>query len=284
LIRDLLKKICFFVFYAAKKKELTFLIRKKLNPNINFIKLSNKKILMISPHSDDETIGCGALINVISKNNYLKFLLLTNEKNQKKSSIRQKEYLNAVNTLARKSVKPDMLGLPDGELYLNKDKLNSKVSSIVTRNKIEILFVTSVFDFHPDHRAAAFAALDLLKVGKVNEVFMYFTNHPVNFSLVNYFIHFNDGLFLLKKQALSNFKSQNNLNFKGLIDISKLQSKALGFQDGGVELFIKIDRNSVDKFLTSLEYLKPQFSVYDYKKSVIHPFYGIKNILFWDVK
>jgi hypothetical protein len=40
----------------------------------------------------------------------------------------------------------------------------------------------------------------------------------------------------------------------------------------------------VDKFLTSLEYLKPQFSVYDYKKSVIHPFYGIKNILFWDVK
>lgn len=107
----------------------------------------NKKILIVSPHQDDETLGCGALINKYSS--IVDILLVTNGElgnpeltKAETVAIRNKEF-----DLATKGVhKTFKMGLRDSNFSfgeLKKKKFNFK--------QYDAIFVPGKKELHPDH-------------------------------------------------------------------------------------------------------------------------------------
>lgn len=119
-------------------------------------------ILVVAPHPDDETLGCGALLARLAEagNNITVLFATDGEAAQGKPSkamgtIRRQEAMEACLELG---IEPDrlvFLGLEDGALALHKGALASAIDSRFDKGVVDIVFVTASSDRHPDHRAAA---------------------------------------------------------------------------------------------------------------------------------
>jgi len=109
------------------------------------------KILIIAPHPDDESIGCGSLL--LDYSNQIDILVITDGKNGcrlscdyvKKNivSIRSVELNNAMRYARVNSVKE--LGLPDGSSYFMKNRIN------IDTTLYTMIFVPNRFETHLDH-------------------------------------------------------------------------------------------------------------------------------------
>lgn len=119
-----------------------------------------KNIIIISPHPDDEAIGCGGtIINHVNEGDYVEVVFLTSgEKGghgpseEETSKIREQEAMDAANIL--KLSKIEFWRQPDGKLEAtsaNVKRLKDKIQEL----KTNVIYVTHDDEQHPDHRAAA---------------------------------------------------------------------------------------------------------------------------------
>lgn len=107
----------------------------------------DEKILVVSPHPDDESIGCGGLLSVFK--GQCDVMLVTdgyNEQlnNQEISEIRQKEFVKAANVLGVN--KRIFLHIPEGKI---KEDFKSFLS--VDYSTYRYVFVPNKFEEHKDH-------------------------------------------------------------------------------------------------------------------------------------
>lgn len=111
------------------------------------------KVLVVAPHQDDETIGCGGLLAKLGKQ--AEVLLLTDGslgnieiyKDEKKLvDIRNKELKEALKIA--KVNKIYTLNIKNEKLKQNKDVVNKFDIS-----KYDYIFVPNRYEGHPDHRA-----------------------------------------------------------------------------------------------------------------------------------
>ena len=118
-----------------------------------------KNILILSPHADDEILGCGGLISKYSKQNYhINVLILTNANKgapeiYPPSVIEQirKEAKIANNFIGTKKLFFENLpamNLNNFPVYKISDIINSYISKI----KPEIVLIPSANDIHNDHK------------------------------------------------------------------------------------------------------------------------------------
>ncbi len=119
-------------------------------------------LLVISPHPDDETLGCGGLIqHQVERGGKVIVLAVTDGEfaypgEPRLASMRRKEQTKALHKLGVPAHDIHRLGLPDGNVASREKELMLKLEELLTKG---MRIVTPwIHDVHPDHEACARAA------------------------------------------------------------------------------------------------------------------------------
>jgi LmbE family N-acetylglucosaminyl deacetylase len=122
-------------------------------------------VLVLSPHPDDETIGCGLLLaQMAGEGRPTAVGLATDGRDGWYSftprptadriiEIRRGEWHRALDTLNVPKDRRFELGLADGTVPDHEDEVVEWISTLLRRLSPSQIFVTRPFDPHPDHRA-----------------------------------------------------------------------------------------------------------------------------------
>jgi LmbE family N-acetylglucosaminyl deacetylase len=128
-----------------------------------------KSVLVLAPHQDDETIGCGgALALQVASGNAAAIVMLQDGASGSEELGMSREALNALrNEESRRAAAvihlPPPIFLNHPDLAASIAEASASVRRILLDRKVDAVFVPFVLDGHPDHRVANFilvAALD----------------------------------------------------------------------------------------------------------------------------
>ena len=141
-----------------------------------------RRVLVIAPHPDDETLGCGGTLARLSADCDIHVLLVTNgdgggELPPGTSETRQAEMASAVRTLgiANEVIHFDA---PDGR-FEDTPAFRSLLAALVDRLDPDWVFLPWIGDTHADHARISAAATGLLERSHVQALLYYETWTPV---------------------------------------------------------------------------------------------------------
>jgi N-acetylglucosamine malate deacetylase 1 len=127
-----------------------------------------KKILVIAPHPDDETLGCGgALLKHASMKDKIHWLLITNiteengwevdKVNQRQKEINKVSKMYGFNSLTKLDFPTMMLDtIPMSELV-------NEISNVISRIKPDFIYLNYQNDIHTDHQVVFKAVMSSVK-------------------------------------------------------------------------------------------------------------------------
>ncbi|MFC7527331.1 PIG-L deacetylase family protein [Actinoplanes sp. GCM10030250] len=134
--------------------------------------LADRSLMVIAPHADDETLGCGALIaRARARGVPVTVVVATDGRHSTESSVLSPDQLAALRTaeLAAACTRlgvPDQdvrqLGFADTTLTRNAAPLTEAIAALHAERRPEVALVPAVQDDHPDHRAVHHATLRAL--------------------------------------------------------------------------------------------------------------------------
>ena len=122
---------------------------------------------MLSPHQDDETIGCGLLmaekanrgipvaVAVATDGRFGWYSPAPSPPPNAIAEIRRLEWHRALDVLGVPRTDRFELNFPDGELKDHEDELANQIGDLLRNVRPSQVFVTRTGDPHPDHRALA---------------------------------------------------------------------------------------------------------------------------------
>ena len=122
--------------------------------------LTGKRVLVLAPHPDDETIGCGGSLALHADgNDPVKVIFLTNGGRGDMSGRFEKDaYIALRQTESRNACA--CLGILDIEFWPYEDRalwdlpeVPGRIFGILTDYQPDLVYVPSPLEFHPDHRA-----------------------------------------------------------------------------------------------------------------------------------
>lgn len=125
-------------------------------------KLTGKKVLVLAPHPDDETLGCGGSIHLHAKaGDPVKIVFLTDgSKGESSGDTAKDSYVGKRREEALKACR--CLGVTDREFWDCEDRclhsvpgLFQKFSALMSGYRPETVYAPSPLELHPDHRTAA---------------------------------------------------------------------------------------------------------------------------------
>ncbi len=207
-----------------------------------------KKILVISPHPDDEAIGCGGtLLNHYNDGDFIRIIFLTSGemgKIDKKTErqvaiIREKEAKNATKILGAKKI--EFWHYPDGNLKMDKSII-LRLKRSIEEMQPDILYVTSDKESHPDHHEAAKIVKESLLKTKIKpEVLMFEVWTTIQkFNIVNDI----SKVIKIKTKAIRAYKSQCKLikYDEAAIALDRYRGEMHSWPNGGdyAEIFQKM--------------------------------------------
>lgn len=149
-------------------------------------------VLVIAPHPDDETIGCGGTIRkLLSSLINIDIVLLTYGGGKKSNivDIRKKEFLKAISILG--NINAIFLGYEDSKLAKNQDSLSRDISKLISCSDYKGILVPYILDYNIDHQVCNYSLAQALKnnISKESYVVMYeawtpilYPNHYINIS------------------------------------------------------------------------------------------------------
>ena len=127
-------------------------------------KLPAKKILVIAPHQDDESIGCGGTIikHVMAGGKVeIAFCTLGEESRMHETQEALKILGSKINHFLQFDIR---------SLYNNTSKLAENFTELFIRIKPEIIFIPFMIDNHQDHIAVSRAFVKAYKQKKINSL------------------------------------------------------------------------------------------------------------------
>jgi LmbE family N-acetylglucosaminyl deacetylase len=152
--------------------------------------MRGKRILILSPHPDDDTFCCGGIMALFAKNgNDVRVALYTNDDkgsfdlemdSQRLARIRKAEEEAAVEALGIPKKNVIWMGYHDGELeYVPQRELVERTAFLIRQFRPDVLLAVEPGEWYErwhksDHRMAAFAAIDGVRAA---EFHLYFPNH-----------------------------------------------------------------------------------------------------------
>ncbi len=148
-----------------------------------------KKVLVFTPHPDDDTWGCGGTLALMAKNrNQIRVVIYTNDDkgsfdlemtSERLARIRRAEEEAAVEALGIPKANIQWMGYHDGELeYAHPRDLVERTTAIIREFRPDVLFSVDPGEWYErwhktDHRMAAFNTLDAVRAA---EFHLYFPN------------------------------------------------------------------------------------------------------------
>lgn len=194
--------------------------------------LSAKKVLIISPHADDEVIGCGAAINHFVKNQAEVTVLVVTKECQR--SIAKSYNYTAEQRIVESHMAREILGYqnlvyfeyPELELNTNRTlrkKFHNELSKFLLELNPECVFIPNAKEMHPDHRAIGESCRKVIVEGKRNNLFSSIKNMliyevwgPIN---MNTYLEISEESKLKKERSISCYKSQvASVDYKAIIN------------------------------------------------------------------
>lgn len=192
---------------------------------------SKQPILIVAPHPDDETLGCGGILGMKSKagvdvhvavlsDGSMLFAALfgtaTSPSPQEVSSLRKKETERTVSFLGGNSDYIHYFDFLDGTLSEQIDAVSDRLASLIDKLQPAEIYTPDPYEQHPDHVAANIIAKAALKKSNVAaRLFEYFLKlkDGMNFEdIPGHMIELELGEFYaLKKQALTFFDLHHKL-------------------------------------------------------------------------
>ncbi|MBI5101796.1 MAG: PIG-L family deacetylase [Nitrospirae bacterium] len=137
------------------------------------------RALVLSPHADDETLGCGGTIALMAATGAEIHVAVMSDgskvdtadpvRGDELVAARKREAHAAAAILGVREV--HFLDLPDGALQGREDEMSVMISELVESIKPDIIFSPSPTDYHPDHIAVSRVAIKLLKEKDVTIAF-----------------------------------------------------------------------------------------------------------------
>ncbi len=131
---------------------------------------STQDALVIAPHPDDESIGCGGSICKHTRaGRRVKVIFLTNGDQGDFEGRFGKDYLtirlqSAEKALSILQVKEfEFWGYKDRELSAKSDEVIERLSTVIKNFSPSIIYAPSPFDIHPDHRIASLIAWNIIQ-------------------------------------------------------------------------------------------------------------------------
>ena len=183
-----------------------------------------KKILILSPHADDEILGCGGFISKYSKQNcYISVLILTNA-NKGAPEIYSSEAIKQIRKEAK--IANNLIGtsrlffenLP--ALNLNNHpiyKISNIIDKYIAEINPEVVLIPSGNDIHDDHKIifkAAKISMRPNKTSNLKKILSYEVlsetewNEDGKSFNPNYFVHLKKSDINSKVKAFLKYKSQ----------------------------------------------------------------------------
>ena len=130
--------------------------------------LSDRDCLVLAPHPDDESIGCGgSIVRHVNRGSGVKVLFLTSGENGDFQNAFGEDYIarrrrSAIDALSVLGVKEyEFLGFRDRRLYEKREDALNSVLEVVESFSPRLLYVPSPFEAHPDHRTASWIGWEL---------------------------------------------------------------------------------------------------------------------------
>ena len=141
-----------------------------------------RRVLVIAPHPDDETLGCGGTLARLAQDCDIHVLLVTNGDGggglpPGTSEARKSEMADAVRTLG---IANDVIHFdaPDGK-FEDTPAFRTLLASLVERLNPDWVFLPWIGDTHTDHARISASATDVLKRTPVQSLLYYETWTPV---------------------------------------------------------------------------------------------------------
>lgn len=214
------------------------------------------RILILTPHADDETLGCGGfLIKAINKNKTVKVVLfsdnsdsLPDENTEMAIELRLDEFKKAMYSLGIKNY--INLNLSKKDFTFSK-KVISLVNEIINDFNPEVILLPSFLDNHDQHRILNLIFYEVCKkIGFSPKVMLYEVWTPI---IPNIVVDISD-IIEKKIQAIKCYESQlKYINYLDTIiglnsyrSITNLQGK--GYCEG----FLLLDFDDYKKFFSKI--------------------------------
>jgi LmbE family N-acetylglucosaminyl deacetylase len=134
---------------------------------------TTRSCLVLAPHPDDETLGCGATImRKRAAGMPVQVVIATDGRHSYYSNelstdrlvkIREEEARRAGSILGLTCENIVFLRFEDGHLAENRQRLRDRLIEILDAMNPEEIFVSSIIDTHPDHRVLAELGRELLQ-------------------------------------------------------------------------------------------------------------------------
>jgi glycosyltransferase involved in cell wall biosynthesis/LmbE family N-acetylglucosaminyl deacetylase/uncharacterized coiled-coil protein SlyX len=149
--------------------------------------LTGKRVLVLAPHPDDETFGCGGSLALhAGAGDPVKVVFLTGgSRGDSSGTVDQQTYLQIREEEARRAC--SRLGVYDLEFWGCEDRKLAECPGVLSRiigllddYRPGLVYAPSALEFHPDHRATASLLCEAIKKCRLTfQVAFYEVNQPV---------------------------------------------------------------------------------------------------------
>jgi LmbE family N-acetylglucosaminyl deacetylase/glycosyltransferase involved in cell wall biosynthesis len=173
---------------------------------------TGRRVLVLAPHPDDETLGCGGSLALHAEaGDPVKILFLTNgAKGDSTGKIEKNRYMALRQGEAERAC--ECMGVTELEFWPYEDRSLAgargalgRMVDLLKDYRPQLVYAPSPLEIHPDHRAACFLLCDAVRGGDFSfEVAFYEVGQPI---CVNALVDITPVL-AKKNQAISQYKSQ----------------------------------------------------------------------------
>lgn len=209
-------------------------------------------VLIISPHPDDETLGCGgAIIKMLSSLVNIEVVLLTDGNGGGRikdiSRIRKEEFMKARFVLGYQIF--DILDYPDGQLVEYQKELSERLHKILFEQAPKLVLTPYLLDHTADHQNANIALMKALK--NVNQADIVVGMYEIWTPIANPNCYINiTNEYPQKLMAMECYQSQEE--YYGIIH----KAKALSTFRAKLSMRRKVEHMECYKLLEVEEYIK----------------------------